>query len=89
MQHTWEPSPAAPVGRNSVRTGLIMVGCIVGLTVIGGLLGNYAPLFGGILEFGRPGSPARMTLAYQHAVAGGILGVILGLLVVLIRRRPA
>jgi len=60
---------------------LIMVFAAVALGVVGYYVGQHKPFFGGPAALlAQEGSVLKNQLAYQHAVFGGILGAVLGLL---------
>ena len=58
----------------------ISLAALIGLIGFG--IGNWYPLWGNFLakNLAEPLSPARIQLGYEHAVAGAVLGLILGAL---------
>jgi hypothetical protein len=64
-------------GRNRIASVACLGAALLGL--LGGILSQYAPVMGGLLEthLARPFSPARIALAPAHVVLGAVLGAIL------------
>jgi ribosomal protein S14 len=63
--------------RRRITGALLLAGVIA---AIGFLIGEYAPFTGGLASIAEPFSPVRDETAYGYAVAGSILGAVLGLL---------
>jgi Na+/H+-dicarboxylate symporter len=55
----------------------IVIGLLIGV-VVGVLLSQYSPIFGGIEKIGLPWSPVRRSLISIHVIGLGLLGALTG-----------
>ena len=58
-----------------MKRGVLLAICAVVGVVVGILVSQYIPIFGGIEKFGEPWSPIRMSLIGSHVFLFAIIGV--------------